>query len=112
MDDQPPAQPGAVANTAKVAAFFAFVPTLLSMLPPRLGFVVCVVIITCAAIIAAVPAPSKSRLLIALYQFVRVVGLNVKYALPYMATHLVKSPSDPLPATSGTSSSSNQESSK
>lgn len=112
MVDQPPPQPSAVANTAKVAAIFAFVPTLLSALPPRVAFVVCVMIVTCAAIIAAVPAPSKNRLLIVLYQFVRVVGINVKYALPYMATHLVKSPSESLPATSATSSSSNQENSK
>lgn len=112
MVDQPPPQPSAVANTAKVAAVLAFFPSLMSVLPERIALVVCVVMVTCSAIVAAVPAPSKNRLLIALYQLVRVGGLGVKYAVPYMATHLIKNSSEPLPATSATSSSSNQGNSK
>lgn len=110
MVDRPTAQPSAVANTAKVAAVLAFFPTLMSVLPERIALAVCIVMVTCSAIVASVPAPSKNRLLIALYQLVRVGGLGVKYAVPYMATHLIKSGPEPLPT--ATAASSNQESSK
>ena len=78
-------------NTAKIAGIVAFLPTVLTALPEWASLSICTAMITCAAITASVPAPSKSRVLIALYQAVRVIGLNVGSALPYVATHLVKS---------------------
>lgn len=86
---------GTALNTAKIAGIVAFIPTVLTALPEWASLSICTVMITCAAITASVPAPSKSRLLIALYQIVRVIGLNVGAALPYVATHLVKTPVAP-----------------
>ena len=81
---------GTALNTAKIAGIVAFLPTVLTSLPEWASLSICTVMITCAAITASVPAPSKSRVLIALYQVVRVIGLNVGSALPYVAAHLVK----------------------
>ena len=83
----------AVVNTAKVAGIMALVPSLFSALPQNVGLAICATMVTCAAITAAVPAPTGNRFLIALYQAVRVIGLGVKYAIPYAATHLVKAAS-------------------
>lgn len=80
----------AVVNTAKVAGIVALIPSLFSTLPQNVALIICATMVTCAAITASVPAPTSNRLLIALYQAVRVVGLGIKYALPYAATHLVK----------------------
>jgi hypothetical protein len=85
-------------NTAKVAAIIAFIPSFFSVLPQNVALVICAGMVTCAAITAAVPAPVHGRLLVALYQMVRVTGLGVQYAMPYMATHLVKTPSASEPA--------------
>jgi hypothetical protein len=85
-------------NTAKVAAIVAFIPSFFSVLPPNLALVICAGMVTCAAITAAVPAPVHGRLLVVLYQIVRVAGLGVQYAVPYMAAHLVKTPSASVPA--------------
>ena len=82
---------GTAMNTAKIAGIVAFLPTVLTAIPEWASLSICTVMITCAAITASVPAPSKSRVLIVLYQAVRVIGLNVGSALPYVATHLVKS---------------------
>jgi hypothetical protein len=80
----------AVVNTAKVAGIVTLLPSLFSTLPQNVALIICATMVTCAAITASVPAPTSNRLLIALYQAVRVVGLGIKYALPYVATHLVK----------------------
>ena len=83
-------------NTAKVAAIVAFIPSFFAVLPQNLGLVICAGMVTCAAITAAVPAPTQSRVLITLYQIVRVAGLGVRYAVPYMVAHLSKA--TPAPA--------------
>ncbi|MBS0988057.1 hypothetical protein JK182_05115 [Acetobacter okinawensis] len=80
----------AVVNTAKVAGIVTLIPSLFSALPQNVALIICATMVTCAAITASVPAPTSNRLLIALYQAVRVIGLGVKYAIPYVATHLVK----------------------
>lgn len=80
----------AVVNTAKVAGIVALLPSLFSSLPQNIALIICATMVTCAAITASVPAPASNRFLIALYQAVRVIGLGVKYAIPYAATHLVK----------------------
>lgn len=85
-------------NTVKVAAIVAFIPSFFSMLPQNIALLICAGMVTCAAITAAVPAPAHNRVLVVLYQIVRVTGLGVRYAVPYMATHLVK----PSPAPSST----------
>ncbi|GBQ50690.1 hypothetical protein [Acetobacter ghanensis] len=87
---EPPANNATVVNTAKVAGILALLPTLFSSLPPTVALTICITMVTCAAITASVPAPTNNRVLIALYQVVRVIGLGVSYALPYVATHLVK----------------------
>ncbi|MCI1437821.1 MAG: hypothetical protein LKI03_00055 [Acetobacter indonesiensis] len=92
--------PSAAFNTAKVAAIVALIPSVFSALPQNVSLLVCAVMVTCAAITAAVPAPAHSRILIALYQIVRIGGLGVRYAVPYMATHLVKSAATPPADTS------------
>lgn len=79
-------------NTAKVAAIVAFIPTFFAALPQNMALVICAGMVTCAAITAAVPAPVHNRVLVVVYQIVRVAGLGVQYAVPYMATHLVKTP--------------------
>lgn len=79
-------------NTAKVAAIVAFIPTFFAALPQNMALVICAGMVTCAAITAAVPAPMHNRVLVVVYQIVRVAGLGVQYAVPYMATHLVKTP--------------------
>lgn len=81
---------GTALNTAKIAGIVAFLPTVLTELPQNVALPACIAVITCAAITASVPAPLHNRILIFLYQVVRVVGLGVKYAFPYVATHLVK----------------------
>lgn len=85
-----PASNVAVVNTAKVAGNLALLPILFSSLPQNIALPICITMVTCAGIIASVPAPTNHRVLIALYQLVRVVGLGVGYALPYVATHLGK----------------------
>ncbi|MFT8419580.1 MAG: hypothetical protein ABF636_12250 [Acetobacter sp.] len=85
-------------NTAKVAAIVAFIPSFFSVLPQNIALFICAGMVTCAAITAAVPAPAHNRVLVVLYQIVRVAGLGVRYAVPYMATHLAKAP----PATAHT----------
>ncbi|NSL91683.1 hypothetical protein [Acetobacter syzygii] len=80
----------AVVNTAKVAGIAALLPSLFSALPQNIALIIATTMITCAAITASVPAPTHNRVLIALYQVVRVIGLGVSYAFPYMATHLMK----------------------
>ncbi|MCP1241749.1 hypothetical protein GOB86_10970 [Acetobacter lambici] len=77
-------------NTAKVAAIVAFIPSFFAMLPQNVALFICAGMVTCAAITAAVPAPAQGRVLVALYQIVRVAGLGVRYAVPYMAVHLTK----------------------
>ena len=77
-------------NTAKVATIVAFIPSFFSVLPPNLALVICAGMVTCAAITAAVPAPVHGRLLVVLYQIVRVAGLGVRHAAPYMVAHLSK----------------------
>ena len=81
----------AVVTTAKVAGIVALLPSLFSTLPQNVALIICATMVTCAAITASVPAPASNRFLIALYQTVRVIGLGIKYAIPYAATHLVKS---------------------
>ncbi|MDE7547867.1 hypothetical protein PY793_07690 [Acetobacter fabarum] len=99
-----PAVGSVTRNTAKVAAIIAFIPSFFSVLPQNVALVICAGMVTCAAITAAVPAPVHGRVLVALYQIVRVTGLGVQYAVPYMASHLVKATSaskaySPVPAT-------------
>lgn len=91
-DSQTSGVGGVLKTTAKVSTIATFLPTILLSLPQWASLTICIVIVTCAAITASAPPPSKSRLLIALYQIVRVIGLNVGAALPYVATHLVKTP--------------------
>lgn len=92
----------AVVNTAKVAGIVTLLPSLFSTLPQNVALIICATMVTCAAITASVPAPTSNRLLIALYQAVRVVGLGIKYALPYVATHLVKAaPTAPAASLAG-----------
>lgn len=106
-DDTPPepagvmpaSGPTATANTVKVAAIVTLLPSLMAVLPPGCALSICVTMITCAAITASVPAPTHGRVLVGVYQVVRVVGLGVKYAIPYVATHLAR-PS--LPRQGGT----------
>ena len=86
-------------NTAKVAAIVAFIPSFFAILPQNLALVICAGMVTCAAITAAVPAPVHGRVLVVLYQIVRVTGLGVRYAVPYMATHLVKATATSTPDT-------------
>ncbi|MFT8723619.1 MAG: hypothetical protein ABF759_13755 [Acetobacter malorum] len=90
----------AVVNTAKVAGIVTLLPSLFSALPQNVALIICATMVTCAAITASVPAPTTNRFLIILYQAVRVVGLGIKYAIPYVATHLVKAapaaPATPL----------------
>ncbi|WP_338332019.1 hypothetical protein [Acetobacter sp. LMG 32666] len=81
---------GTTGNTAKVAAIVAFIPSFFAMLPQNIALFICAGMVTCAAITAAVPAPAQGRVLVALYQIVRVAGLGVRYAVPYMALHLSK----------------------
>lgn len=88
----------ATGNAAKVAAIVAFIPSFFSILPQNIGLVICAGMVTCAAITAAVPAPTQSRVLITLYQIVRVAGLGVRYAVPYMVAHLGKATSAPAVA--------------
>lgn len=88
-----PAAGNATRNTAKVAAIVAFIPSFFAVLPQNMALVICAGMVTCAAITAAVPAPVHNRLLIGLYQIVRVTGLGVQYAVPYMATHLANAAS-------------------
>ena len=88
----------ATGNAAKVAAIVAFIPSFFSILPQNIGLVICAGMVTCAAITAAVPAPTHSRVLITLYQIVRVAGLGVRYAVPYMVAHLGKATSAPAVA--------------
>lgn len=85
-----PATGAITCNTAKVAAIVAFIPSFFAMLPQNVALAICAGMVTCAAITAAVPAPAHSRVLVVLYQIVRVAGLGVQYAVPYMATHLAK----------------------
>lgn len=85
-------------NTAKVAAIVAFIPSFFAVLPQNIGLAICAGMVTCAAITAAVPAPSQNRMLVVLYQIVRVAGLGVRYAVPYMAAHLSRTA--PAPASS------------
>ena len=94
-ESQSTSPPNAALNTAKVAAIIAFIPGLFSALPENVSLIICAVMITCAAITASVPAPVHNRLLISLYQLVRIGGLGIQYAVPYMATHLVKGASIP-----------------
>lgn len=97
-----PDKKAAVVNTAKVAGIVALIPSLFSALPQNVGLIICATMVTCAAITASVPAPTGNRFLIALYQAVRVIGLGVKYAIPYAATHLVKAaPANPEAPLSG-----------
>lgn len=84
-------------NTAKVAAIVAFIPSFFAVLPQNIGLAICAGMVTCAAITAAVPAPSQNRVLIVLYQIVRVAGLGVRYAVPYMAAHLGRAAPAPAP---------------
>ena len=95
----PAGGPTATANTVKVAAIVTLLPSLMAVLPPGCALSICVTMITCAAITASVPAPTHGRVLVGVYQVVRVVGLGVKYAIPYVATHLAR-PS--LPRQGGT----------
>ncbi len=88
-----PVTGAATYNTAKVAAIVAFIPSFFAVLPQSVALVICAGMVTCAAITAAVPAPAQNRVLVGLYQIVRVAGLGVRYAVPYMATHLVKTTS-------------------
>ncbi|MFT9385510.1 hypothetical protein [Acetobacter sp.] len=104
MADSKPT-PSASFNTFKVAAIVALIPSVFSALPQNISLLVCAVMVTCAAITAAVPAPAHSRILIALYQVVRIGGLGVRYAVPYMATHLVKGASTPPSETSASDAS-------
>ena len=101
-DEAKTTRSGTALNTAKIAGIVAFLPTVLTALPEWASLSICTVMITCAAITASVPAPNKSRVLIALYQVVRVIGLNVGSALPYVATHLVKgAPAAPVAPLAG-----------
>lgn len=77
-------------NTATVAAIVAFIPSFFAVMPQNVALCICAGMVTCAAITAAVPAPVHGRVLVVLYQIVRVAGLGVRYAVPYMATHLGK----------------------
>lgn len=96
----PNSPPNAALNTAKVAANLALIPSLFSVLPQNVSLIICVAMITCAGITASVPAPVHNRLLIGLYQLVRIGGLGIRYAIPYVATHLVKGASGPTDAPS------------
>ena len=96
VDEAKTTSSGTALNAAKIAGIVAFLPTVLTALPEWASLSICTVMITCAAITASVPAPSKSRVLIALYQVVRVIGLNVGSALPYVATHLTKGAVTPV----------------
>lgn len=90
MTDNPPS-PSPVQATATVAGLITVVPTLLFSLPNPWGTVVAVSIVTCSAIVAAVPAPKDtgtkgSKVLVVGYNFVRICALALKYAIPYLVS--------------------------
>lgn len=89
-DAQPVSKKDVAVTSAKVVALGTLVPGVFAALPEKVSISIAAVMITCAAITASVPAPQKNRVLIYLYQIVRVIGLGVSYAVPYVATHLTK----------------------
>lgn len=94
-EDKPtPNTSSAAGNVVRMVGLGTMIPVFLTSIPPTYALAICVVIVTCSAIMAAVPAPSANnpKVLIYAYQALRIASMGVKYAIPYMSTHLVKTP--------------------